>query len=121
MSDPISTSPPAEPRRRGRPPREYLPLPASPWVPPESAAAHLGISVATLWRGVADGRFTPPSYPSQKAPRFNLNVLDADMEVIRAVPRDSEAGRRAARLTEARRRKRAARSEQLAARDEAAA
>jgi hypothetical protein len=86
------------------------PLPPSPWVSPEIAAAHIAVSIATLWRGVADGRITPPSYPSEKAPRFNLDVLDADMSRARAKPSENEAGRRAARLTEARQRARTART-----------
>jgi hypothetical protein len=86
------------------------PLPPSPWVTPEIAAAHLNIGVATLWRGVAGGRFTPPAYPSQKTPRFHLDVLDADMARARAKPSENEAGRRAARLTEARQRARASRA-----------
>jgi hypothetical protein len=95
--------------KRGRPPRE-LPPPTR-WVPPELAAAHLGVSIVTLWRGVADGRLTPPSYPSEKSPRFNLDTLDADMTRTRAKPSEHEAGRRAARLAEARRRAREARGE----------
>ena len=86
------------------------PLPPSPWVPPETAAAHIGVSIATLWRGVADGRITPPSYPSEKTPRFHLDVLDADMSRARAKPSENEAGRRAARLAEARQRARASRT-----------
>jgi hypothetical protein len=106
MSDPTSANPPAAPRRRGRPPRDISPLPPPRWVTAEAAAARLCISVATLWRGVDDGRITPPSYPSEKTPRFNLDVLDADMERARAKPSECEAGRRAARLTEARQRAR---------------
>jgi hypothetical protein len=79
-------------------------------VPPEIAAAHVGVSTMTLWRGVADGRITPPSYPSEKSPRFNLDIIDADMARTRAKPSEHEAGRRAARLAEARRRAREARA-----------
>jgi hypothetical protein len=87
-----------------------LPLPPSRWVIAEFAAAHLGVSVATLWRGVGDGRISPPSYPAEKSPRFNLDVLDADMARTRSRPSENEAGRRAARLAEARQRARASRS-----------
>jgi hypothetical protein len=87
------------------------PLPPSRWVPPELAAAHINVSVATLWRGVADGRITPPSYPSEKAPRFNLDIIDADMARVRSKPAENAAGVRAARLTEARAKARAARTE----------
>src|SRR5215469_12371497 len=85
-------------------------LPPSRWVPPEPAAAHIGVSVASLWRGVADGRITPPSYPSEKSPRFNLDIIDADMARTRAKPSEHEAGRRAAKLAEARRLAREARA-----------
>ena len=68
------------------------------------------VSVATLWRGVADGRISPPAYPSEKTPRFHLDVLDADMSRARAKPSENEAGRRAARLAEARQRARASRA-----------
>jgi hypothetical protein len=87
------------------------PLPPSRNVPPKHAAAHAGVSLPTLWRGVADGRITPPSYPSEKTPRFNLDVLDADMVRLRAKPAENAAGVRAARLTEARAKARAARTE----------
>jgi hypothetical protein len=87
-----------------------LPLPSSRWIIPEVAAAHLGVSVATLWRAVAAGRISPPSYPSEKSPRFNTETLDADMARIRAKPSENEAGRRAALLAEARQRARASRS-----------
>jgi hypothetical protein len=99
--------------RDGRPPqREVPPLPPTRWVTVEQAAAHLGISIVTLWRGVTDGRITPPSYPSEKSPRFNLDVIDSDMERVRRLPMEHEAGRRAMRLAEARRR---AREERAAA------
>ena len=109
MSDQSFAGP--APRRRGRPPRDMSPLPPSRWVPPELAAAHINVSVATLWRGVADGRITPPSYPSEKAPRFNLDIIDADMARVRSKPAENAAGVRAARLTEARAKARAARTE----------
>jgi hypothetical protein len=110
MYDPTSADPPVAPRRRGRPPRDMSPLPASPWVPPEIAAARIGVSIATLWRGVANGRITPPCYPAEKTPRFHVYVLDADMSRARAKPSENEAGRRAARLTKARQRARASRT-----------
>jgi hypothetical protein len=75
-------------------------------VPPEDGAAHIHVSLATLWRGVGVGRITPPSYPTPKTPRFNLDVLDADMERTRMLPSVGEAGRRAARLAEARKKAR---------------
>jgi hypothetical protein len=110
MADPTSADPRVAPRRRGRPSRDLSPLPPSPWVGPEIAAARIGVSIATLWRGVSDGRISPPSYPSEKTPRFNIEVLDADMSRARAKPSENEAGRRAARLVEARQRARASRS-----------
>jgi hypothetical protein len=104
--------PPQEPikRRRGRPRRQRTSLPPRRWATPEEAAAHLGVHVMTLWRGVNDGRITPPSYPSEKSPRFDLDILDADMVRTRAKPSEHEAGRRAAKLAEARRRAREARA-----------
>ncbi len=107
---PSIAPPPTAPRKRGRPPRDMSPLPPSPWVKPKIGAAHVGVSIATLWRGVSNGTITPPSYPAPKTPRFNLSVLDADMERTRAKPSETEAGRRAARLAEARQRARAART-----------
>src|SRR5215472_5791667 len=109
MSESTCAHRPVAPRRRGRPPRDISPLPPTRWVTAEVAAGHIGVSLATLWRSVADGRITAPSYPSEKAPRFHIDQLEADMARARAKPADSAAGRRAARLTEARQRARAAR------------
>ena len=97
-------------RQPGRRPKSAQALPAAVWVGPDIAAAHIGLSLPGLWRGVAAGRITPPSYPTEKSPRFHLPTLDADMERARALPTEHEAGRRAARLAEARRQKREART-----------
>jgi len=88
--------------RRGRPLKSLMRLPEPQWVPPDLAAEHIGVSTAALWKGVAAGTITPPAYPTPKNPRFHLPTLDKDMEQARAMPADHEAGRRAAKLTEAR-------------------
>jgi hypothetical protein len=100
--------------KRGRPPLTRDALPPSSWVPPAVAANHIGTSQASLWRGVSSGRITAPSYPSEKSPRFNLRTLDSDMERARAKPSEGEAGRRAAKLTEARQQARAKRADDTA-------
>jgi hypothetical protein len=104
----------ATPKTRGRPKGATSAppvLPPSRWVSPEGAATYLGISIATLWRGVAIENLTSPSYPTPKAPRFHLDILDADMARLRELPSVGEAGRRAARLTEAREKARQAQRE----------
>jgi excisionase family DNA binding protein len=109
MSDPINT-PPAAPRLRGRPPHERPLPPASQWLTAEAAAAYLNVSAATLWRAISDGRLPPPAYPGVKSPRFRVCDLDAATVRIQARPSQTAAGRQAARLAEARKQARAARS-----------
>jgi hypothetical protein len=108
MSEPPVASSPAAPRRH--PPREKLPL--SEYGGPEATAARGDFSLPTLWRAVDQGHITPPSYPTPKTPRFHFPTFDADMVRLRAKPSANEAGRRAAKLAEARKRARDARESQ---------
>jgi hypothetical protein len=104
----VSDPPPSLPiRKRGRPPR--APPPQPEWSDPTSTAARGGISIAQLWRLVARGLITPPSYLGPKCPRFHNETFDDDLKKLRATPQQNEAGRRAAKLAEARARARAAR------------
>lgn len=99
----------AQKRGPGRPPNAETPLPSPAYLRPDAATAYIGCTVATLWNGVRSGRITPPAYPSEKSPRFHIATLDADTERARARPSENEAGRRAAKLAEARARARALR------------
>lgn len=65
------------------------------------AAKTLGVSVASLWRGVAAGRLPRPFYPSPRTPRWDLQELLAALEQTRALPREAVARRRAVRLARA--------------------
>jgi hypothetical protein len=119
---PIADPPPAPARKRGRPPRPPSSDAATPkWLTPEQAAAHIGVSVASLWRGVKSGNLSAPSYVSLKCPRFHIDTLDADLGRLRARPSENTAGQRAARLRAARARARAARSSQPPSENEATA
>ncbi len=63
------------------------------------AAGFLGISRASFWRHVANGRLPAPFYPTPKAPRWAVADLIAATERNRALPREAMANRRAARLS----------------------
>jgi hypothetical protein len=84
-------------------------LPSALYLRPKPTAERGGFSQATLWRGVDEGRITPPSYVAPKTPLFHVPTFDADMVKLRAKPSECEAGRRAAKLTEARQQARARR------------
>jgi hypothetical protein len=107
--DPCPSDPPPLPplRKRGRPPR--APPSRPEWSDPTTIAARGGISIAQLWRLVARGLITPPAYLGPKCPRFHNETFDNDLKRLRATPQQNEAGRRAAKLAEARARKRAER------------
>ena len=68
------------------------------WITVREVAAHLGISVPSVWRGVGSGRLPSPSYPMPQAARWNIEELDAVMESLKALPRDAMAARRTARV-----------------------
>ena len=93
--------------KRGRPP--LVRDSAAVYAPPKATAERGGFSIATLYRGVAQGIITPPSYPTPKTPIFHLPTFDRDMERARAMPSEHEGGCRADRLTEARQQARAKR------------
>lgn len=63
-----------------------------------SVAAHLSISVPSVWRGVALKRIPSPCYPTPGTARWDVKELDAAMTALKALPRDNIASRRAARL-----------------------
>jgi predicted DNA-binding transcriptional regulator AlpA len=59
------------------------------------------VSIATVWRRVADGSFPPPIYPSACCPRWRPKEIHEALESKRAMPREAMAGRRAARIARA--------------------
>jgi predicted DNA-binding transcriptional regulator AlpA len=63
----------------------------------EAAAREVGLSIPSLWRGVASGRLPQPFYPAPKAPRWRRSELRSALEATRAMPREQMAARREAR------------------------
>jgi predicted DNA-binding transcriptional regulator AlpA len=61
-------------------------------------AAWLGVSIASVWRGAANGNLPQPVYPSPRCPRWYPNVLREAVQASRQMPRDAMALRRAERI-----------------------
>ena len=65
---------------------------------PKAAAAHLDISLPTLYQQVEAGRLPAPIYPAPRAPRWASDELDAALEATRRLPSEAKAERVARRL-----------------------
>jgi hypothetical protein len=61
------------------------------------AADYQGISLGAWWRAVAAGRYSPPFYPTPRAPRWRKSRIDADNAALTMLPSDAKAKRLAMR------------------------
>lgn len=63
----------------------------------QEVAAMLGVTVASIWRGVADGRLPQPVYPLSRSPRWIRDEVNVAVEKTRAMPATAMLARRDAR------------------------
>lgn len=73
-------------------------LPADPPLMAREAAAVVGVSLATFWRGVGSGRLPSPVYPMPRAPRWFGSELRAALDGLRQTPREAMAARRDSKI-----------------------
>ena len=65
---------------------------------PKEAGDYDHISLATLWRRVADGTYPKPFYPSPRTPRWRRGDLRRRREANRRLPQEAKELRRKAKL-----------------------
>src|SRR5271168_1698704 len=94
---PNETAVQSKPRGRPRHPRPNRLETADPLLTAHEAAAEVGSSIASWWRGVAAERWPKPLYPSPQSPRWRRSEIFAALEKTRALPSEAVAERVAAR------------------------
>lgn len=68
--------------------------PEDPLLTARQSADDLNISMAALWKGVADGRLPAPFYVLPRAPRWRRSELRAALEANRMLPSEAKLARR---------------------------
>lgn len=67
----------------------------------KEAARFFGISIATFWRCVADGRISSPYYPAERTPRWVPSTLRKDRERMGRPPGEAKNRRHNTKLATA--------------------